>query len=254
MLDLPRSSFYYQPAELPDPLNLALMHRMDKLYTEAPFYGSRRMTETLNREGWGVNRKRIQRLMGLMGLEAIYCRPKTSQANPEHKKFPYLLRDLNIDHPNHVWSMDVTYLPMRDGFLYLAAVIDWYSRYVVGWELSNSLETSFCLDAVEQAFRLGKPEIFNTDQGVQFTSKKFSDRILDEGIKFSMDGRGRAFDNIFIERLWRTVKYEEVYLKEYADGLATWQGLNGYFGFYNERRVHQALGYRTPKEVHFVAN
>lgn len=227
------------------------MRAIDKLYTEAPFYGSRRMTEALKRQGQHVNRKRIQRLMREMGLEAIYRKPKTSIAHPEHKKYPYLLRGLTIDRPNHVWSMDITYLPMRDGFLYLAAVIDWYSRFVLSWELSNSLETSFCLDAVERALTHGKPEIFNTDQGVQFTSQKFSTHILDAGVQLSMDGRGRAFDNIFIERLWRTVKYEEVYLKEYQDGLQAHQQLSTYFDFYNTRRLHEALAYQTPREVHW---
>lgn len=227
------------------------MKRMDKIYTEAPFYGSRRMVAQLRRDGHAVNRKHVQRLMREMGLEAIYCRPKTSQANPEHRKFPYLLREVTIDQPNQVWSMDITYLPMRDGFLYLAAVIDWFSRYVLAWELSNSLETSFCMEALDGALKLGKPTIFNTDQGVQFTSRNFSTRVLDAGMKLSMDGRGRAFDNIFTERLWRTVKYEEVYLKEYLDGLDAHGHLGTYFGFYNERRLHQALGYQTPREVHF---
>lgn len=253
LLGLPRSSFYYQSRYLDDPLDLTLMHRMDKLYTQAPFYGSRRMTAVLRSEGHDVNRKRIQRLLREMGLEAIYRKPKTSEANPEHRKFPYLLRDLKIDHPNQVWSMDITYLPMKQGFLYLAAIIDWFSRYVLSWELSNSLETSFCLDAVERAFQCGKPTIFNTDQGVQFTSRNFSTRILDEGIQFSMDGRGRAFDNIFIERLWRSVKYEEVYLKDYADGVDAWRQLDGYFGFYNDERPHQSLRYRTPRQVHWGA-
>lgn len=229
------------------------MKRMDMLYTKAPFYGSRKMTAALRSEGHCVNRKRIQRLMDEMGLEAIYRKPKTSQAHPEHRKYPYLLRDLKIDHPNQVWSMDITYLPMRNGFLYLAAIIDWFSRYVMAWELSNSLETSFCLGAVDKALSLGKPEIFNTDQGVQFTSTAFTTRILQAGMRLSMDGRGRAFDNIFIERLWRSVKYEEVYLKDYQDGLDAFQNLDGYFGFYNDERPHQALDYRTPRQVHWGA-
>jgi putative transposase len=226
---------------------------MDKLYTTAPFYGSRKMAEVLRSEGHCINRKRIQRLMREMGLEAIYCKPKTSEAHPEHRKFPYLLKDLKIDRPNQVWSMDITYLPMHNGFLYLAAIIDWFSRYVMAWELSNSLETSFCLEAVERALRLGKPEIFNTDQGVQFTSTAFTTRILQAGMKLSMDGRGRAFDNIFIERLWRSVKYEEVYLRDYQDGVDTFQHLDRYFGFYNDERPHQALHYRTPRQVHWGA-
>ena len=251
LLDLPRSTFYYTPKAAHDSQDLILMKRMDGIYTEAPFYGSRRMVAQLRREGHEVNRKHIQRLMRVMGLEAIYCRPKTRQANPEHRKFPYLLREVTIDHPNQVWSMDITYLPMRDGFLYLAAVIDWFSRYVLAWELSSSLETSFCMEALEEALMLGKPSIFNTDQGVQFTSQKFSSRVTDAGMKFSMDGRGRAFDNIFTERLWRTVKYEEVYLKEYRDGLDAHKQLGEYFRFYNERRVQQALKYQTPREVHY---
>lgn len=255
LLGLPRSSFYYQPIYVDDPIDLMLMKRMDSLYTDAPFYGSRKMTAALRSEGHVVNRKRIQRLMHEMGLEAIYCKPKTSQAHSEHRKFPYLLRDLKIDHPNQVWSMDITYLPMKNGFLYLAAIIDWFSRHVMAWELSNSLETSFCLDAVDRALSLGKPEIFNTDQGVQFTSTAFTTRILQAGMQLSMDGRGRAFDNIFIERLWRSVKYEEVYLKDYQDGVEAFRGLDWYFGFYNDKRPHQALSDRTPRQVHWgVAN
>jgi putative transposase len=250
LLDLPRSTFYDDPTPRHDAKDLLLMQCMDKISTEAPFYGSRRMVAQLRRDGHEVNRKHVQRLMREMGLEAIYGRPKTSQANPDHRKFPYLLREVTIDRPNFVWRLDMTYLPMRGGFLYLAAVIDWFSRYVLAWELSNRLETSFCREALGNALKLGKPAIFNTDQGVQFTSRNFSTCVLDAGMKLSMDGRGRAFDNLFTERLWRSVTYEEVYLKEYLDGLDAHRQLTTYVGFDNERRLHQALGYQTPREVH----
>ena len=226
------------------------MNCIDSLYTEAPFYGSRRMTEALKQAGLEVNRKRVQRLMHEMGLRAIYRGPKTSVSNPEHKKFPYLLRGLNIERPNHVWSMDITYLPMKQGFLYLAAIIDWYSRYVLSWELSNSLETDFCLEAVDRAYGVGKPDIFNTDQGVQFTAHAWTSRLEEAGVQVSMDGRGRCHDNIFVERLWRSVKYEDLYPKRYASVMELEAGLTAYFRFYNEVRPHQALDYRTPAEVH----
>ena len=226
------------------------MHRLDEQYTKTPFYGSRRMTVVLREQGYPVNRKRVARLMRQMGLEALYAKPKLSLAHPEHRKYPYLLRGLSIERPNQVWSMDITYLRLRDGFLYLVAVLDWYSRYVVAWELSNSLETSFCIEAFERAATKVCPEILNTDQGVQFTSNDFVTSVLDKKVRVSMDGRGRAFDNIFVERLWRTVKYEEVYLKDYADGCEAYNNLYNYFHFYNNERPHQALGYQRPKEVY----
>lgn len=250
LLGLARSSYYYRPAE-ENAENLELMRLIDEEYTRHPFHGSRRMREHLRREGWRVNRKRIQRLMRRMGLEAVYPKPKTSQRNDEHRIYPYLLRGVLIDRPNQVWSTDITYVPMARGFMYLVAIIDWYSRYVLAWEISNTLETTFCLDALERALQGQKPEIFNTDQGCQFTSSDFTGRLEDEKIRISMDGKGRALDNIFVERLWRSVKYEDIYLKEYQDGTQLWKGMQAYFSFYNDRRVHQSLDYRTPFEVYF---
>ena len=209
------------------------------------FYGSRRMKASLVRQGMTVSRKRVQRLMRIMGLRAIYRQPRTSQPAPERRVYPYLLRDLTITRANQVWAADITYLPMARGFLYLVAIMDWHSRYVVAWRLSNTLETGFCAEALGQ----GRPEVFNTDQGSQFTSREFTQILQDHSVKISMDGRGRYQDNILVERLWRTVKYEEVYLKAYANGLEARRGLREYFRFYNHRRPHQALGYRTPAEV-----
>jgi putative transposase len=244
LLGLARSSCYYQPqAESAE--NLALMRRIDEQYLETPFYGSRKMAVVLR-----VNRKRVQRLMRRMGLEAIYPKRCTTRPAPGHKIYPYLLRNVAITRPNQVWSSDITYLPLRHGFLYLTAVLDWYSRYVLSWRLSNTLEGSFCLEALEEALAGGRPEIFNSDQGAQFTSAAFTSRLQAEGIAISMDGRGRALDNVFVERLWRTVKYEEVYIKDYADGWDAEAQLRAYFEFYDHRRLHQALGYRTPAEVY----
>jgi putative transposase len=250
LMGLSRSSVYYQPAcETAE--NLHLMRQMDEQYLKTPFYGSRRMTVWLNRHGCAVNRKRVQRLMRLMGLEAIYPRPRTSIVNPSHKIYPYLLRDLAIIHPHQVWSTDITYIPMPQGFMYLVAILDWYSRYVLSWRLSNTLDGSFCLEALEEALALGKPRIFNSDQGVQFTSLEFTGRLETAGIAISMDGRGRALDNVFVERLWRSVKYEDVYIKDYGSVVELETGLTEYFQLYNYHRPHQSLNYQTPAWVHF---
>lgn len=226
------------------------MRRIDEIYTAYPFYGSRKILAVLNREGHSVNRKRIQRLMRLMGLETIYPKPKTTMKNPEHKVYPYLLCGVLIDHPNQVWSTDITYIPLVGGFMYLVAVIDWHSRYVLSWNLSNTLDVDFCLEALDMALSMTKPEIFNTDQGVQFTSLNFTKKLSKQGIQISMDGRGRALDNIFIERFWRSVKYENIYLMDYRNGLELFQGLEKYFNFYNQERPHQSLNNLTPKEIY----
>jgi putative transposase len=225
------------------------MRKIDEQYLRTPFYGSRRMAVWLCREGHEVNRKRVQRLMRIMGLEAIYPKPRTTVTVACHK-YPYLLRNLEITRPNQVWAADITYVPLRSGYLYLTAVLDWYSRYVLAWQLSNSLDSDFCLTTLEEALGRGRPEIFNTDQGVQYTSREFTGRLEKAGIAISMDGRGRALDNVFIERLWRSVKYEEVYLKDYTSGEECRSGLTAYLKFYCNERPHQALGYRTPAEVH----
>jgi putative transposase len=249
LLGLPRASFYYQPATETEE-NLRLMRLLDEQYTACPFYGSRRMTVWLQSQGETVNRKRVQRLLRLMGLEAIYPKPRLSQAGKGHRVFPYLLRGLSIERPDQVWGADITYVPLARGFLYLAAILDWYSRYVIAWRLSNTLEGSFCLDMLDEALRRGRPEIFNTDQGVQFTAEAFTGRLVAAGVAVSMDGRGRCMDNIFVERLWRTVKYEDIYPRGYEGALSLGQGLGRYFRFYNEERFHQALDYRTPAAVH----
>ena len=246
---LSRSGYYYRPAaESPD--NLRYMRLMDEYYLRAPFYGSRRMRAWLRSQGYPVNRKRIQRLMQRMGLEGVAPGPKTSRAHPDHQVYPYLLRDLVIEGPNHVWCTDITYLPMAVGFMYLVVILDWYSRYVLAWEVSNTLDVAFCLAALETALSRQKPEIFNSDQGAQFTSRVFTGRLESAHVRISMDGRGRTFDNIFVERLWRTLKYEDIYLKDYASVLELEQGLERYFRFYNEERLHQGLDYRTPAAVY----
>ena len=249
LLGLCRSSFYYEPA-VESAENLALMKQFDKQYTDYPFYGSRRMAAWLSDQGPEINRKRVQRLMRIMGLEAIYPKPKLSVAGKGHKVFSYLLRDMTIDRVDQVWSTDITYIPMPHGFMYLAAVIDWYSRYVLAWRLSNTLDGAFCLEMLEEALGRGKPEVFNTDQGVQFTAEAFTSRLVSAGVAVSMDGKGRCMDNIFIERLWRSVKYEEIYLWWHDTVPALSKGLGRYFPFYNEERVHQSLDYRTPGEVY----
>jgi putative transposase len=225
------------------------MRLIDQQYTACPFYGSRRMTAWLHGEGHEVNRKRVQRLMALMALEAIYPKPKLS-AGAGHQVYPYLLRGVRIVRPDQVWSADITYIGLPEGFMYLAAVIDWYSRYVLAWRLSNTLDGSFCLQMLQEALSRGKPEVFNTDQGVQFTAEAFTARLLSAGVAVSMDGRGRCLDNVFVERLWRSVKYEDVYLRDYQSVPQLESGLMRYFGFYNEERLHQSLEYRTPAEVY----
>jgi putative transposase len=249
LLGLNRSTLYYEPTGA-TPEDLRLMRLIDEQYTACPFYGSRRMTEWLTRRGEEVNRKRVQRLMRTMGLEAIYPKPRLSAAGRGHKIYPYLLRGVKVERPDQVWSTDITYVPMSSGFMYLAAVIDWYSRYVITWRLSNTLDGGFCLEMLEDALRTGCPEVFNTDQGVQFTAEAFTGRLLSAGVSVSMDGRGRALDNVFVERLWRTVKYEEIYLKDYEQVADCREGLGRYFPFYNHERPHQHLDYRTPWEVY----
>jgi len=228
-----------------------IMHKIDEIYTRCPFYGSRRICMELKKESIEIGRRKVQTLMGKMGIEAIYPKPNLSKAAHNHKVYPYLLTGAKIVRPNQVWSTDITYIRMSRGWLYLVAVIDWFSRYVLSWELSNSLDNSFCLKALSTAIELGKPDIFNTDQGSQFTSEAFTTEVLSNDIKLSMDGRGRAFDNIFIERFWRTLKYEEVYLKEYRAVKDAYEGIYNYLNFYNDKRLHQSLGYRTPKEIYF---
>jgi putative transposase len=225
------------------------MALMDRQYLKTPFYGSRRMTVWLRTQGHQVNRKRVRRLMQLMGLEAIYRRPNTSKPAPGHKVYPYLLRGLEVNRVNQVWATDITYIPMARGFLYLVAIMDWHSRYVLAWRLSNTLEVDFCVETLEEALNKGKPEIFNTDQGSQFTSEAFTGRLLAQGIQVSMDGRGRCMDNVFVERLWRSIKYEEVYLKAYQNGTEARRGIGAYLAFYNQERPHQALTYQTPGQV-----
>jgi putative transposase len=253
LLGLSRSSFYYQPAQ-ETPENLALMRLIDEEYTRYPFKGSRRMVVWLSEQtGREVNRKRVQRLMGLMGLEAIHPKPKLSLPGQGHKIYPYLLRGVDAVRPDHIWSTDITYVGLPGGFMYLAAVIDWYSRYVICWRLSNTLDGSFCLDMLDEALSLGRPEVFNTDQGAQFTAEAFTSRLEAAGVKVSMDGKGRCLDNVFVERLWRAVKYEDVYLRCYETVPALQDGLSRYFPFYNHQRHHQSLEYRTPAAVYGVA-
>ncbi len=246
LLNLSRSGLYYEPVPT-DAEELALMRRIDEVHLEHPFYGSRKISHQLRAEGCTANRKRVQRLMRLMGLEALVPKPKTSEPHPEHVVYPYLLRGLKISRPDQVWATDITYIPMKAGFVYLVAIMDWYSRHVLSWRVSNTLDTNFCVDALEEALRrFGRPEIFNTDQGSQFTAEAFTKVLRDRGVAVSMDGKGRCLDNIFVERLWRSVKYEEVYLHAYDDALDARQSIGRYLDFYNERRPHQALGYQTP--------
>jgi len=246
LLGVNRSSLYYESVE-PDAEELSLMRQMDELHLRCPFFGSRMMTQTLKAQGDVINRKRVQRLMRLMGLESMAPKPKTSQPAPEHPVYPYLLRELKISRVNQVWAADITYIPLARGFAYLVAIIDWYSRRVLAWRLSNTLETSFCVQALNEALmRFGRPEIFNTDQGSQFTSEEFTRVLRGQGIKISMDGKGRCLDNIFVERLWRSLKYEEVYLYAYDSLKEARAGIGRYFKFFNDNRPHQALGYQTP--------
>lgn len=253
LLQIPRSTWYrgVEPA-VETAENLQIMAFIDQQYMKTPFYGSRKMVECLNQSGaWLVNRKRVQRLMKIMGIEAIAPKPDTSKRHPGHKIYPYLLRHYLIERPNQVWSTDITYIPMPHGFMYLVAVIDWFSRFVLSWSLSNTLDTYFCLEALNKALDNAKPEIFNTDQGSQFTSHDFTHTLLERGIQISMDGRGRALDNIFVERLWRSVKYECIYLNEYSSVRSLYEGLSDYFRFYNSERLHQSLAYKTPQAIHF---
>jgi len=248
LLDISRSGLYYQPIGISEE-DLTLMKLIDRQYLATPFYGARKIAAWLRKQGHRVNRKRVRRLMRMMGLKAIYRRPRTSKPAAGHKIYPYLLSGLKITRPNQVWAADITYIPMARGFLYLVAIIDVYSRYVLSWRLSNTLDAGFCVEALEEALRKGKPEIFNTDQGSQFTSEAFTGLLEQHWVRISMDGKGSYNDNLFIERLWRTVKYEEVYLKAYQDGKEARVGIGNYFRFYNTERPHQALGYLTPVEV-----
>jgi putative transposase len=250
LLGLCRSSYYYQPAS-ESKENLALMRLIDEKYTDCPFYGSRRWTAWLRHEKKeDVNRKRVRRLLGLMGIEAIYAKPRLSVPDRQHKVYPYLLRDVTIERADQVWSTDITYVPMESGFMYLAAIIDWHSRCVLAWRLSNTLDGEFCLDMLQEALSRGKPEIFNTDQGVQFTARAWTSRLESAGVKVSMNGKGRCLDNVFVERLWRSVKQEDIYIKCYELVKALREGLLAYFLFYNEERPHQSLDYQTPAEVY----
>ena len=248
-MDLNRSTYYLPPATESEE-NLRLMRLIDQQFLKTPFYGSRRMTAVLERAGETVNRKRVQRLMALMGLEALHPGPRTTTAAPDTRVYPYLLRDRVLTHIDEVWSSDITYVPMRHGFMYLTAVIDWYSRYVLSWRLSNTLDGGFCLEALNEALARGTPEIFNTDLGSQFTSREYTGRLEEAGVAVSRDGRGRALDNVFVERLWRSVKYEDIYINDYERVPELESGLTAYFRFYDEDRPHQSLDYRTPGEVY----
>ncbi len=267
LLGLSRSSYYYQPrrsskksknigTNIAIPVqetekNLKIMNRIDELYMKYPFYGSRSMRTVLNREGYHVNRKRIQRLMHLMGIQAIYPKPRLSIASKGHKIYPYLLKDLVIDKANQVWCSDITYIRLAHGFVYLVAIMDWYSRFVLSWRISNTLDTEFCIEALREALVHSKPEIFNTDQGCQFTSIEYTGLLKEAGIKISMDGRGRVFDNIMIERLWRTLKYQDIYIKDYQTVMELIAGLDAYFQFYNYERPHQSLQDKTPAMIYY---
>ena len=253
LLSISRSGLYYKPVGIAEE-DLSLMKLIDCQYLATPFYGARKMTAWLKSHGHIVNRKRIRRLMQVMGLKAIYRHPRTSKPAPGNKVYPYLLRDLKINRPNQAWAADITYIPLARGFLYLVVILDWYSRYVLAWRLSNTMDSDFCVEALREALRQGRPEVFNTDQGSQFTAGKFTGVLENLGVKISMDGKGRYADNLFIERLWRTVKYEEVYLKAYQDGREARIELGKYFHFYNTERPHQSLGYRTPAEEHYTRN
>ena len=249
LVGLARSSYYYEPAPESEE-DVLLMRLLDEQYTRTPFYGKRKMVKFLQDEGYAVDRKRVRRLMQRMGLETIYPKPQLSQVGSPPVRYPYLLRGVSIDRIDQVWSSDITYIRLARGFVYLVAIIDWFSRFVLAWELSTTLDTSFCLEALDQALRAARPEIFNTDQGVQFTSQDFTERLRSAQIRISWDGRGRALDNVFVERLWRSVKYEEVYIKDYQTVSEARGGLNQYFQFYNYERYHQSLHYQTPFAVY----
>jgi putative transposase len=251
LLGISRGSVYYEPAPVPD-ADLALMRRLDELHLEFPFAGSRMLRGLLAAEGSKIGRRHVSTLMRRMGIEAIYRRPNTSKPAPGHRIYPYLLRGLMIDHPNHVWATDITYIPMARGFVYLAAVMDWFARRILAWRLSNAMEASFCIDAVEEALaKHGCPQIFNTDQGSQFTGAEFTSVLISNGISISMDGKGAWRDNVFVERFWRTVKYEEVYLRAYEDVGEARRSIARYIAFYNARRPHVALDGRTPDQAYF---
>lgn len=246
LLGVNRSSVYYVPVE-PDAEELELMRRIDEIHLEFPFYGSRSIARELRAKGYGVNRKRVKRLMRVMGLESLAPKPNTSRPNQEHPVYPYLLRGLTIERPNQVWAADITYIPLARGFAYLVAIMDWHSRRVLSWRLSNTLDSPFCVEALQEALsRFGRPGIFNSDQGSQFTAADFTAVLLAAGVKISMDGKGRCIDNVFVERLWRSLKYEDVYLKAYTNLVEARAGIDRYFHFYNTRRSHQALGHQTP--------
>jgi len=249
LIGLNRSTYYLPPA-VESEEDLRLMRLIDEQYLKAPFFGSRRMAAWLRRSGEAVNRKRVRRLMALMGLEGLHPRPRTTVAAPDARAYPYLLRDRELTRVDEVWSSDITYVPMKHGFMYLTAVIDWYSRYVLSWRLSNTLEGRFCVEALDEALALGRPEIFNTDQGSQFTSREYTERLEGAGVAVSRDGRGRALDNVFVERLLRSVKYEDIYIKDYEKVPELESGLTAYFRFYDEDRPHQSLDYQTPGEVY----
>lgn len=254
LLEVSKGALYYQPASI-DPYTLSLMDLIDEQHTSTPFYGSRRLTAYLNAKGHEINRKRVQRLMRLMRIEAIYPKPKLSRRIENHKIYPYLLRGVNIERPDHVWSTDITYIRVSNGFVYLTAVIDWFSRYVLSWRLSNSLENTFCIEALEEALSISQPQIFNTDQGSQYTAVNFLKPLIDRDISISMDSRGRALDNVFVERLWRTVKYEEVFLKDYRTMKMkdAYRSLKDFIKFYNQERLHQALDYKSPEYIYHSA-
>jgi len=250
LLRVSRSGLYYEPLAT-SAEELEVMRQIDELHLKFPFYGSRKMGFVLRAKGFAANRKRMQRLMRLMGIEGMAPKPNTSKPAPEHTKYPYLLRGLDITRPNQVWATDITYVPMKDGFMYLVVVMDWFSRKALSWRLSNSMDARFCVDALQEALRLhGKPEIFNTDQGAQFTADDFTSVLKEHGVAISMDGRGRCLDNVFVERLWRSLKYEEVYLHAYEDGAEARRRIGRYLKYYNEDRPHQALGYQTPDALY----
>ena len=249
LLGVNRSGLYYEPAGESEE-NRVLLRLLDEQYTRTPFYGSRKMTEWLATQGYAVNRKRVARLMEVLGIQAVYPKPKLSQPGEGHRIYPYLLRGVTVERINQVWSADITYIRMAEGFGYLVAVMDWFSRYVLSWSLSSTMEVEFCVEALKQALRRGRPDIFNSDQGSQFTSEKFTGVLAARQIAISMDGRGRCLDNIFVERLWRSLKYEDVYLRDYASLPEARAGIARYFRFYNQERLHQSLAYRTPAAVY----
>lgn len=249
LLSLNRSSLYYSAVPV-DPEDIRLMDAIDREFTQCPFYGVRKITQELRKDGYAVGRKRVRRLMRLMGLMPIFPTRNTSRRNWDHQVYPYLLRGVVINRVNQVWSMDITYIKIGSGFMYLTAIIDWHSRYILAWRISNTLTTDFCVECLKEAMNYGRPEIFNTDQGCQFTSTEFIEVLVEKGISISMDGRGRALDNIFVERLWRSVKYENVYLKGYQTIPEAQAGLREYFDFYNMGRIHQSLDYKTPWEIY----